>query len=80
MARKNLRIIDLAAALEITRATLGKKLARKYPLTLDEAFILLNLFSLGRDTPRCIPGKKVSLLLFNLSTKFNILCYTPPYD
>lgn len=44
MARKNLRITDLAAALEITRATLGKKLARKYPLTLDEAFILRDTF------------------------------------
>lgn len=44
MARKNLKITDLATALDVTRATLGKKLARKYPLTLDEAFILRDTF------------------------------------
>ena len=44
MARKNINIGDLADTLHIARGTAGRKLARKQPLTLDEAYIITNTF------------------------------------
>ena len=37
MSRKDITIGDVAAALEMNRDTLGRKLSRKAPLYLDEA-------------------------------------------
>lgn len=44
MARKNINVGDIANALHIARGTVGYKLSRKRPLTLDEAYIIANTF------------------------------------
>ena len=44
MARRKIKIVDIATVLGVTRGTLGLKLAQKYPITLDESFVLRDTF------------------------------------
>jgi plasmid maintenance system antidote protein VapI len=45
MARRNINVCDIAGAIHVARSTAGYKLARKQPITIDEAFTIAdNLF------------------------------------
>ena len=44
MARKNIYIQDIANILGVSRDTAGRKLSRKNPLSLDEAFVIVRSF------------------------------------
>ena len=44
MGRKNLNICDIAKSLGVNRDTLGRKLSKKAPLNLDEAFKIQRFF------------------------------------
>lgn len=44
MARKRISIADIAKVIGVNRDTAGKKLARKAPIQLDEAFVIRNNF------------------------------------
>ena len=44
MARKGIGVQDIAKCLDKNRDTVGRKLARKSPLQLDEAFIIRDTF------------------------------------
>lgn len=49
MARKDVNVSDLADRLHIARGTAGRKLARKQPITLDEAFVIAETFFPEKD-------------------------------
>ena len=42
MARKNINTRDIAQAIQVARSTAGYKLARKQPITIDEAFMIVD--------------------------------------
>lgn len=49
MARQNLTIRDMAAAIGTNRDTAGRKLSGKSPLNLDEAFKIANTYFPGMN-------------------------------
>lgn len=49
MARNNVTIMDIAQAICVSRDTAGKKLSRRAPIQLDEAFAIINTFFPGMD-------------------------------
>ena len=60
MARKNVTITAVARVIGVSRDTAGKKLARKAPIQLDEAFAIRDSF---------FPGIEVSYLFAEASLK-----------
>jgi hypothetical protein len=49
MARQNITIAAVAKVIRVSRDTAGKKLARKAPIQLDEAFAIRNMFFPQKD-------------------------------
>lgn len=51
MGRSQLSIQDIAVKIGMSRDTLGRKLARKAPIALDEAFSIASLFPENNSVP-----------------------------
>lgn len=51
MARNNIAVKDIAAAIDTSIGTAGAKLSRKTPLKLNEAFIIKERFFPSKELP-----------------------------
>ena len=49
MARSGITIQDIAKAIGTSRDTAGAKLSRKRPISLDEAFVIVDAFFPDKD-------------------------------